>query len=91
MLREFQGLAREAGLQMTKFVTGAGTSGEFAGELPVTVEVAGGLRPVVRYLEGCSELPGLWIVDRFTLRAAAPDDPRTEVRAAVTVRAYSSR
>jgi hypothetical protein len=91
MLREIQGLARDAGLQMTKFGSGAETSGEFAAEVPVTVEVAGGLHPVVRYLEGLDGLPGLWVVERFTLRAAAPEDPRTPVRAIVTARAYFAR
>jgi hypothetical protein len=91
MLRELQSLALDAGLQMTKFAPGAEVSGEFTAELPVAIEVAGGLRSLCRYLDGLAELPSLWVVNRLSVRAVAPDDPRSQVRAAVSARGQFAR
>jgi hypothetical protein len=91
MLRELQRLALGSGLQMTKFVPGVEVAGEFTGELAATIEVAGGLSDLERYLRGLSELSGLWIVERFSLKAVAADDPRSGVRASISARAYFAR
>jgi hypothetical protein len=91
ILRKLQGLARDSGLQLTKFAGGAEVAREFAAEVPVTIEVAGNVRPLASFLDGLAHLEGLWVVERFTLRAAAPDDPRTPVRAAVSTRAFFAR
>lgn len=90
-LREIQRLALDSGLQMTKFAPGAEVSGELTTALPATVEVSGDLRSLGRYLRGLAGLPGLWVVDKLTLRAAAPDDPRSEYRASIAARAYFVR
>jgi hypothetical protein len=91
MLRELQRLALGSGLQMTKFVPGVEVAGEFTGELAATIEVAGGLSDLERYLRGLSELSGLWIVERFSLKAVAADDPRSGVRASIAAKAHFAR
>ncbi|HPW17186.1 MAG TPA: type 4a pilus biogenesis protein PilO [Candidatus Aminicenantes bacterium] len=91
MLRELQRLALESGLQMTKFVPGVEVAGEFTGELAATIEVAGGLADVGRYLRGLAGLSRLWVVEKLSLKAAAPDDPRSGVRASISARAHFAR
>ncbi len=91
MLREAQGLARDSGLQMTKFAAGTEVPTEFGVGIPATVEVSGPIRAIAGFLEGLAGFPGLWVVERLFLRTAAPDDPHSPVRAAVTVRAYFGR
>jgi len=90
-LRELQRLALESGLQMTKFVPGVEVSGEFTGELAATIEVAGGLADLRSYFRGLADLSSLWIAERFSLKAVAADDPRSDVRASVAAKAYFSR
>src|SRR5512136_605202 len=80
MLRELQRLALGSGLQMTKFVPGVEVAGEFAGELAATIEVAGDQAEVGGYLRNLAALPRLWVVERLTLKAVLPDDPRQPVR-----------
>lgn len=91
MLRDLQRLALESGLQMTKFVPGVAVDGEFTGELAATIEVADGLSDLGRYLRGLAGLSNLWIVERFSLKAVAADDPRSDVRASIAAKAYFAR
>ena len=91
MLRQLQGLASDAGLQMTWFAPGAESAGEFTAELPVTIEASGDLRSLARYLDGLAGLSPLWVVEKFSARAVAPDDPRSQVRAAITARGHFAR
>jgi hypothetical protein len=90
-LRELQRLALESGLQMTKFVPGVKVTGEFTGELAATIEVAGGLADLRSYLRGLAGLSRLWLVERFSFRAASADDPRSDVRASIAAKAYFAR
>jgi Tfp pilus assembly protein PilO len=76
---------------MTKFVPGVEVAGEFAGELATTIEVAGSVSDLGRYLRGLAGLPGLWIVERFSLKAVDADDSRTDVRAAIAAKAHFAR
>lgn len=91
ILRQLQRLALESGLQMTKFVPGVEVAGEFTGELAATIEVAGSLADLERYLRGLADLSGLWIAERSSLKAVAPDDPRSDVRASIAAKAYFAR
>ena len=91
MLRELQRLALESGLQMTKFVPGVEVAGEFTGELAATIEVAGGLSDLGRFLRGLAELSRLWVVEKLSLKAVAADDPRSDVRASISAKAYFAR
>ena len=91
MLREIQRLVLDSGLQMTKFTPGAEAAGEFTSALPVTVEVAGDLDELDRLLYGLAGLSRLWVVDRFSLRAASPDDPRSTIRASIAARTFFVR
>ena len=88
MLRELQRLVLDSGLQMTKFVPGVEVAGEFAGELAATIEVAGDPDEAGLFLRGLAGLSRLWVVDKFSLKAVAADDPRSEVRASVSARTY---
>jgi Tfp pilus assembly protein PilN len=88
MLRELQILALDAGLQMTRFAPGLATMGEFASELPVTIEVAGDIGDLADYLRGLAGLVSLWVVERLSFKAVSADDPRAGVRASVAARAY---
>lgn len=88
VLRELQTLALESGLQMTRFVPGVEIAGEFTGELAATIEVAGDLAALGRYLRGLAGLSRLWLVERFSLKSLSPDDPRSDVRASVAARAH---
>lgn len=91
MLRELQRLALDSGLQMTKFVPGVELAGEFTGELAATIEVAGGLPDLGRYLRGLAELSRLWVVEKLSLKAVSADDPRSDVRASISAKAYFAR
>ncbi|HMA54226.1 MAG TPA: type 4a pilus biogenesis protein PilO, partial [Acidobacteriota bacterium] len=91
MIRELQRLARDAGLQMTKFAPGAQVQGEFTSTLPIAIEVLGGPKELGRYLEDLAGLPRLWVVDRFSFKAVSADDPRSEIRASITARTYFAR
>ncbi len=73
---------------MTKFVPGVAVEGEFTGELAATIEVAGDLADLGRYLRGLADLPRLWLVERFSFKAVSADDPRSDVRASLSARAY---
>ena len=86
MLREIQRLALDSGLQMTKFVPGVEVAGEFTGELAATIEVAGSGAELGRFLRGLAALARLWVVERFSLKAAAADDPRSDVRASISAK-----
>ena len=88
ILRDLQRLAREAGLQMTKFAPGAEISGEFTREWPIAIEVSGGPGELLRYLKGLAELPRLWVVDKLSFKAVSADDQRSPVRASITARTY---
>ena len=87
-LRELQRLAADSGLQMTKCVFGQDSSGEFAGELPAAVEVAGSRAEIGRYLDGLTRLPHFWLVKKLTVKAVAPQDPRSALKAAVSAQTY---
>jgi Tfp pilus assembly protein PilN len=87
-LREIQRLVLDSGLRMTKFMPGVEVRGEFAGALPVAIEVSGSQNEVGRFLRGLAELPGLWVVERFSVKSVSAEDPRSPVRAAVSARAY---
>ncbi len=82
-LRDVQRLALDSGLQMTRFAPGAEVSGEFTVALPVSIELRGDRNEVARYLRGLAALPGLWVVERFSLEAVSPGDPRSPVRATI--------
>lgn len=88
MLRELQRTVLDSGLQMTKFVPGVETAGEFTGELAATIEVAGDPDEAGLFLRGLAGLSRLWVVERFSLKSVAPDDPRAEVRVSVGARTY---
>jgi hypothetical protein len=88
VLRDFQRLASDAGLQLGQLASGAEVAGEFTASLPVMIEVSGGGTGVAEFLHGAAELPGLWIVEKFSCKAAPADDPRAPVRAAITAKAY---
>ena len=87
-LRELQRLAADSGLQMTKCVFGQDSSGEFAGELPAAVEVAGSRAEIGRYLDGLARLPHFWLVRKLTVKAASPRDPRSSAKASIAVSAW---
>lgn len=91
MLRGLQMLALDSGLQMTRFAPGLAAEGEFAAELPIAIEVAGGEDDLARFLRGLAGLESLWIVERFSFKAVSADDPRAGVRASVAARAYLAR
>jgi Pilus assembly protein, PilO/Fimbrial assembly protein (PilN) len=91
MLREIQRLTLDSGLQMTRFVPGVEIAGEFTGELAASIEVAGSIADISRFLRGLAGLARLWVVERFSLKAAAADDPRSDVRASLSARAYFVR
>lgn len=87
-LRELQRLASDRGLRMTKCVFGQARSGEFAGELAVSIEIEGGRAEIGRYLDGLARLPHFWFVKKVGAKAANPSDPRSSLKAAVSALAY---
>ena len=89
LLREVQRLALDSGLRMTRFAPGTATRGEFTTALPVAIDVAGSPGELGRFLRGLAALPGLWVVERFSVRSPSPDDPRSPVGASVSARAYA--
>lgn len=87
-LRELQMLALGSGLQMTRFAPGNELAGEFYAELPVTIEVAGSLDGVGRYLDDLAGLSRLWVVEKLSLKAASPRDAGSTFVATLAARAY---
>ena len=87
-LRELQRLAADSGLRMTKCVFGQETSGEFAAELPVAVEVEGSRAGLGRYLGGMAGLPHFRFVKELRVKAIDPRDARSAVRASIAALAY---
>jgi len=87
-LRELQRLAADSGLRMTKCVFGQETSGEFAIELPVAVEVEGSRAGLGRYLGGLAGLPHFRFVKELRVKAVDPRDARSAVRASIAASAY---
>jgi hypothetical protein len=90
-LREIQRLARDSGLQMTKFAPGAEVPGEFTSALPVMIEVSGERNEIGRYLRSLAGSASLWVVDRFSFKAVSADDARAPVRASITAKMYLLR
>jgi len=88
MLRDFQGLATAAGLQMTKYEPGADSPGEFTGGLLLALEVTGDWEGLAEYLRSLAALPALWTVEKLAAKSASPGDPRAPVRASLTVKAH---
>lgn len=86
MLRELQMLALGSGLQMTKFAPGNEIPGEFYKGWPVAIEIAGSQAGLGRYFSDLAQLPRLWLVEKFSFKAVSPQDPRSPVRASITLR-----
>lgn len=91
LLRDVQRLVADSGLKTTKYAPGTAIPGEFASAVPIALEVAGSLNEIEGLLRGLADLPGIWLVDKLTARAAQPDDPRSSFRAAISVRAHFKR
>jgi hypothetical protein len=91
LLRQLQTLASDSGLQVTGFTQGDEAAGEFAGEWPVLLGLAGSRRELRRFFEGLANLPRLWLVNKFSLKAVDPQDARSDVRASITAQTYFSR
>jgi hypothetical protein len=87
-LRDLQRLAADSGLRMTKCVFGQATSGEFATELPVAVEVEGSRGELGRYLGGLAGLPHFRFVKELRVKAVDARDARSAVRASIAASAY---
>ena len=87
-LRELQRLAADSGLRMTKCVFGQETSGEFAAELPVAVEVEGSRAGLGRYLGGLAGLPHFRFVKELRVKAVDARDARSAMRASISAAAY---
>ena len=87
-LRELQRLAADSGLRMTKCVFGQETSGEFAGELPVAVELEGSRAGLGRYLGGMAGLPHFRFVKELRVKAVDPREARSPVKASIAASAY---
>ena len=87
-LRELQRLASDSGLRMTKCVFGQASSGEFAGELPASVEIEGSRAEIGRYLDGLARLPHFWFVKKVGAKATSPQDARSPLKASVSALAY---
>jgi len=87
-LRELQRLAADSGLHMTKCVFGQEAHGEFAGELPVAVEVEGSRAELGRYLSGLAGLPHFRFVKELRVKAVDARDARSAVRASIAASAF---
>lgn len=88
MLRDFQRLATDSGLQMTKYEPGADSPAEFTGGLDLSLEVTGDWEGLSEYLRALAALPALWTVETIAAKSASPDDPRAPVRASVAAKAH---
>lgn len=88
ILRGVQRLALDAGFKMTKFTPGPEALGELTHSVAVAVDVTGDRTALARYLDAWAGLPGLWTIDKLSLRAASPDDARSPVRVSIAARTY---
>lgn len=82
--RQFQRLASDAGLQMTKFAPeGAAPGGPYEG-WAAAVDVMGDLAALRRFFRGLAGLPVIWVVEKFSFKTLSADDQRSPVRASIT-------
>lgn len=88
MLREFQTLALDSGLKMTRFVPGREIPGEFYAAFPVAIEVAGSQAGLGRYFNDLAGSRRLWLVEKFSFKTVSPQDARSPVRASITARTF---
>jgi hypothetical protein len=84
--RQFQRLASDAGLQMTKFAPAGSVPGEPYEEWAAAIEVMGGQAALRRFFSAMTGLPRLWVVEKFSFKTLAADDSRSPVRVSIEAR-----
>jgi len=84
MLRQVQQLASDSRLNVTKFVPGNEIQKDFYSEWPVAIEVTGTRQAFGRFLGAMAELPRLWLVSKFSVKAVSDQDVDSPVRASIT-------
>jgi len=83
ILRQFQEAANDSGLKITKFAPGSEMPGEFYAELSISIEATGSRQSLGRFLERIAELPGLWVIKKFSVKAISAQDPGSPIRASL--------
>lgn len=90
-LRQLQQAANDAGLSVTKLAPGSEIPREFYIEWPIAIEVTGSRRDLRQFLEGINDLPGLWLIRKFSFKAMSNEDADSPVRASLTAQTYILR
>jgi hypothetical protein len=88
LLRKVQQLAYDSSLNVTKFAPGNEVQKEFYGEWPVVIEVTGTRQALGRFFGRMADLPGLWLISNFSVKAVSGEDARSPVRASITAQTF---
>jgi len=91
ILRQFQQVANDSGLKITKFAPGSEIPGEFTSECPISIEATGSRQSLRRFFDGIDELPRLWLIRKFSFTAISNQDTDSPIRASLTAHAYFLR
>jgi Tfp pilus assembly protein PilO len=91
ILRQFQQVANDSGLKITKFAPGSEIPGEFTSEWPISIEATGSRQSLRRFFDTIVELPRLWLIRKFTFTAVSSEDADSPVRASITAQTYFLR
>jgi hypothetical protein len=83
ILRQFQQAADDSGMKITKFTPGGEIPGKFYGEWSISIEATGSRQSLSSFLAWVSELPGLWVIKKFSMSAVSPQDDRSSIRASL--------
>ena len=91
ILRQVQQLAYDSSLNVTKFVPGNEIQKDFYSEWPVAIEVAGTRQALGRFFRKMADLPGIWLIRNFSMKAVSDQDADSPVRASITALTYLLR
>jgi hypothetical protein len=84
LLRQIQQLANDSSLNVTKFAPGNEIQKEFYGEWSVAIEITGTRQALGRFFGRTAELPQLWLIKNFSIKALSDEDAHSPVRASIT-------
>ncbi len=90
-MREIQRACQDSGLTLSKFAPGPQVPREPYAEWFIALEVAGSRQGLLRFLERAADLSHPWVTARFSFKAASPSDPKSPVRAGLSLETYLVR
>ena len=91
ILRQVQQIASDSQLKVMKFAPGSEIQKEFYGEFPIAIEVTGTRQDLRRFFGRMADLPRLWLISEFSIKAISNQDADSPIRASITAQTYFLR